>query len=94
MISIEAYKDYLVEKEYKEFTDNGAPSTVGHYARYVELVRKERGFLTLSDMAKEIDTLVEEYDDGGKYSKEGERGHETCINALKRFKEFLASFEK
>lgn len=44
MISIEAYKDYLVENKYKEFTDNGAQSTVGHYARYVELVRKERGF--------------------------------------------------
>jgi hypothetical protein len=83
----DAYEAYLINEEYAELTPKGAPSTVPQYVRAVESVLEEE-HLTWSSLATHIARIVSLYDEGGAKEFEGNYGHKTVINSLRRFEEF------
>ena len=85
---LEKFKKYLIEKEYREFTPSGKPSTVYDYIKRVEKIRSREN-LTLSELAKNISYYVDKYGPTGNESEFGKRSHNAFINALRRFGEFL-----
>lgn len=86
------YKKYLKKQGFKEFTDDGAPSTISQYLRAIEKIIDLKNYINgWTDVAKNIDTLIVEFDDGGTFADFGTSSHRTPINALCRFKDFLST---
>lgn len=86
----EDYKTYLREQGFKEFTPNGAPSTISQYLNAIEKIIHLKNYINgWSDVAQNIDILIKEFDDGGAFADFGTSSHRTPINALKRFNDFL-----
>lgn len=86
----EGYKTYLRKQGYKEFTRNGAPSTISQYLNAIEKIICLKNYINgWSDVAQNIDTLIIEFDDGGVFADFGTSSHHTPINALRRFNDFL-----
>lgn len=84
------FEKYLIKRGYKEFTPSGLPSTAPQYRIAVSDIKSYEG-MSLEIFCKNIDSIINEYDVGGRKQSLGERGHKTWINALKRFKEYLVS---
>lgn len=91
-ISPDTFREFLIERGFKELTDSGKPSTVPSYVKSVDTVAKEEN-LDWNGVAGNINRLVEEYDDNGPKAALGAKGHDTVINALKHFREFVMSLE-
>ena len=83
------YIAYLVKEGYKEWTDNGDPSTAQQYAYAVEKVMRNEHIERYSELDKHIFRLVCEYGEYGEKSELGEEGNNTVRSALRRFLEFL-----
>ena len=81
------YESYLLREGYAETTPSGAPSTVAHYIKSIELVLDEE-HLTWSTLKFQIDRIIALYSDGGAKEDIGNKQHKTVINALHRFKDF------
>lgn len=86
----EAYKSYLLSFGYKEYTPSGNPSTVYQYIKSVESVLEWEN-LTWIGLAFNISSIRRKYDRGGISQTQGELSHNTVINALRRFEEFVDS---
>ena len=78
---LEQYKKYLIDKNYK-------PNTIKAYANSVEKICKEENITPLT-LSNNIKHYVRIYDKGWPKEKLGNIGHDTWINALKRFQEFV-----
>ena len=85
---LERFKNYLIEEGYREYTQSGNLSTVYDYCKRINKVCEEEK-CTLDELAFNIDKIVKKYDVGGEKEKSGRTSHNSVINALKRFKEFL-----
>jgi len=85
---LENFKAYLIEQGYSTITPSGNPSTVYDYMRRVEKIR-ERENITLKELSENISFYVEKYGPTGKESEFGKRSHNSFINGLKRFEDFL-----
>lgn len=76
------FRKYLEGREYK-------PSTVGQYISSIEKIILWESYSGWQDVVDNINVLVRNYEIGGIHSELGARGHNTVINALRRFKEYL-----
>lgn len=83
-----AFKEFLIAEGYKEFTDAGKPSTVYMYLDAVNDVCKTEK-MDLPKLATKIASIVKKYDKGGEKEKAGAKSHDTVINALKAFEDFV-----
>lgn len=88
LINADEFKKYLIGEGYKEYTDSGKPSTVFAYVDAVNEVCGQQN-CDIQTLGQNIDTIVKEYGKGGKREKEGSKGHDTVINALKAFQKFV-----
>lgn len=83
-----AYKEYLIQQGYQQYTPTGNPSTVYSYSNAVEKVRKMEK-LSWLELGSRIMNIVAEYGPGGRKEAEGKKGNNTVICALKQFANFL-----
>lgn len=84
----DGYQEYLIERGYSLITPSGHPSTVYEYRNAVSNIKSIELF-NLPDFCMNIDYIIEEYDIGGEKESLGRTKHNTWINALKRFREYL-----
>ncbi len=84
------FEYFLESKGYSKFTPSGAPSTVYDYIKRIDKVCYYE-YCTWEELAENIDSVVRDYDIGGKKEHIGNISHRAVINALKRFQEFLDS---
>lgn len=89
MPSKEGYMQYLKNEMYKQWTGSGYPSTIYQYASSVEKVMKQEGINTYLDLPDRIQELCKKYGPEGPRGLYGAQGHNTVINALRRFMEYL-----
>ena len=85
-----AYEKYLIDNGYKIESDSGNPSTVFAYGNAVEKILETEG-LSWSDLAKDIDNIVNIYGENGPKWAIGKKSNETYINALRRFQDMVHS---
>ena len=83
-----AFKEYLVNAGYCEYTASGNPSTVFSYIHAIKKVLEEEG-LSWYALQNDIENIVPVYDIGGAKQHIGAKSKYTVINALKRFQEFV-----
>lgn len=87
----EKFYMFLVNCGYKEVTENGQPSTVHSYITAIEKVcRWEK--LTWQALAKDITSIVRDYDFGGKRESFGNQSHRTVYNALVAYSWFIKKY--
>jgi len=85
---LNAFYDYLVSMGLSEYTKSGRKSTVYSYCNRIELVCKNED-ISISQLAKDIHSIIPKYDFGGEFEDIGMRSSKTCINALKAFANFV-----
>ncbi len=88
-VSKEKFMQWLKEKDYKDWTQEGYPSTIYNYVYWIERVMKKENIDSFSELTNEIQELIRSYGEYGSKRNFGEKGHSTVINALKRFLEYL-----
>lgn len=88
-----AYKEYLIQQGYQQYTPTGNPSTVYSYSNAVEKVRKMEK-LSWLELGSRIMNIVAEYGPGGRKEKEGKKSKCTVINALRAFVRFVMQEDK
>lgn len=87
-IILDAFEKYLESKGYSRETPNGNRSTCYDYSKVrIPSVCRREG-ISVSYLAKNIDSLIDKYDQFGVEADFGDKGHRAVINALKRFREF------
>ena len=82
------FEQFLIRKGYSKETPSGHPSTVYDYLKRIDSVCKEEHY-SWGQLAASIDSIVRQYDVGGKKQDIGEKSHRAVINALKQFQEFV-----
>lgn len=83
------FKEYLIKKGYKQITPSGNPSTVYDYIKRIDKVCEWEN-MTWQQLANNIQEILPQYDTGGKKENLGKQSHNSVINALRRFSEFLS----
>lgn len=83
------FEDYLVKRGYTSRTSSGNRGVAYDYShpRIRFVLRQEN--ITIQTLVESINKYVTQYDVGGIKARLGETSHNSVINALKRFKEFL-----
>ena len=76
----ESFRRYLVNRDY-------APSTVPDYVGRIDKVCAWEG-CSWETLSARINSVVADYDVGGRNQYRGEISHRAVISALKRFQEF------
>lgn len=72
-------------------SQNYTPNTAIDYAsRITRLCQKEA--ITLEKLAKNIKSILPDYERNGKKSSYGRRSHSSVLNALRQFRNFLAIY--
>ena len=84
----DGFQNYLVKRGYKLYTPSHLPSTVFEYRNAVSEIKEIEGF-SLEDFCLNIDSIIRDYDVGGIKEELGRKKHNTWINALRRFREYL-----
>ena len=82
------FRNYLINKGYKEFSANGTPSTAIDYVWRIEKVIEKEN-MTEQQLIENITIILKQYDKAGEKWCIGRRSHESYINALKQFRKFL-----
>jgi len=86
----EAFKQYMINNGYTQYTPKGLPSTVYDYLKRINFVCAQEN-KTWLQLAEKIDLIVIKYDVGGTEEYLGNKSHRAVINALKRYQEFCHS---
>ena len=85
---LENFKQYLINKGYKEYSANLSPSTAIDYPwRIAKIIEKEN--ITIEQLSTDINKYLEQYDRLGDKWTIGRRSHESYLNALRQFRKFL-----
>ena len=87
--SKEKFINWLKIEHYKDWTMNGYKSTIFQYVYAIESVMKNEGIESFSELTEHIQRLIREYSYFGPKKDFGEKSHNTVINGLKRFMDFL-----
>lgn len=82
------FKDFLIDKGYKEITPSGHPSTVYDYIKRIDKICEWEN-ISWEQLAANIVTILPSYDIGGEKEKNGYISHNAVISALRRFSEFV-----
>lgn len=83
------FKNWLVNRGYKEYTPSGNPSTAYDYVKRINFVIEQEHYNSWQNVADNIDFLLREYGETGRKAMLGKKSHNAVISALRRFKEFL-----
>lgn len=86
-----AFKEYLINKGYKEYTPSGNKSTVYDYVLRVDRICKEpecENGISWEELSRRISKILPLYDQYGEKAYFGARSHNAYINALKQFEIF------
>lgn len=90
---LDLFEHYLELRGYSLRTPSGNPSTTYNYAHSrIPFVLRQEG-ISIQTLINSIDKYVTYYNVGGLKAHLGEKSHNSVINALKRFKEFLNDFQ-
>jgi hypothetical protein len=83
------FEKYLELRGYSSKTPSGNRSTTYDYShiRIPFVLQQEK--VTIQVFIESIDQYITEYNVGGSKDYLGQKSHNSVINALKRFKEFL-----
>lgn len=84
------FEQYLINKEYATTTKSGRPSTVYDYLKRIDKVCKREN-ITWENLFENINDIITLYNIGGSKENLGKKSHNSVINALKRFSEFVTS---
>lgn len=84
------FKEWLINKGYKEFTPRGNPSTVYDYLKRLDGVCSWEN-ITLTELYQNITDIRKLYDYNGPKKELGAKSHNAYISALRRFEEFKES---
>ena len=88
MLDIEAFKRYLINKGFKEYSANGNPSSVLDYSyRLGRLLAAEN--VTLDELSNNIQKYIALYGRDGEKWCIGRKSHQSYINALRQFRKFV-----
>ncbi len=88
MLNLENFRQYLINKGYKEFSASNNPSTCEDYTyRLSRLLVAEN--ITLDELSSNIQKYIDLYGRTGEKWCVGRRSHESYINALKQFRKFV-----
>lgn len=87
----EEFEDYLLDLGYKETTPSGGKSTVPQYVDSIDKVVQWEHLGNWEQLITKLPILLREYGAGGQKAHLGARGHNTVINALYRFAEFIST---
>lgn len=82
------FKDFLIERGYKETSSSGKQSTVYDYQKRIDFVCEIEN-ITWDKLVDKIDSIIEQYSSKGIKSELGAKSHNAVISALKQFKNFL-----
>ena len=82
------FQQYLISKNFKEFSANGSPSTVIDYAWRINKICKCEG-ITIEQLSSNINKYLELYGRLGEKWSTGRRSHVSYWNALKHFRKFI-----
>ena len=83
----ESFGRFLVDRGYKEWTLAGNPSTVYDYVKRIDKVCEWEG-CSWETLSARIDSVVADYDVGGRNQYRGATSHNAVISALKQFRLF------
>lgn len=89
IVSEQKFMDWLKQEDYKDWTGTGYPSTIYQYVGAIKRVMAKENIESLSDLTQHIQLLIRKYGPYGPMKEYGCTGHNTVINALKRFMDFL-----
>lgn len=89
----EQFKKWLISQGYSERTPSGHPSTAYDYPNRIDKICDWEN-ITWETLAKNITTILSQYDTGGAKEIYGKKSNSAFINALKRFSEFLVTDSK
>lgn len=85
---LDEFEKYLESKGYSRVTPKGNKSTCFDYSKVrIPSVCKREG-ISVNELIRNIDGIIEKYDQFGEESDFGNKSHRAVINALKRFREF------
>lgn len=87
-VTLAGFKSYLIASGYKEYTNSGKPSTVYMYVEAIKDICGDEK-INLSELVRKINSIIKKYDKDGEKEKKGAKSHDTVINALKAFKDFI-----
>ncbi len=89
LVSEQKFMDWLKQEDYKDWTGTGYPSTIYQYVGAIKRVMAKENIESLSDLTQHIQLLIRKYGPYGPMKEYGSSSHNTVINALKRFMDFL-----
>lgn len=89
VVSEQRFMDWLKQEDYKDWTGMGYPSTIYQYVGAIKRVMAKENIESLSDLTQHIQMLIRKYGPYGPMKEYGSTGHNTVINALKRFMDFI-----
>ena len=89
LVSEQKFMDWLKQEDYKDWTGTGYPSTIYQYVGAIKRVMAKENIESLSDLTQHIQLLIRKYGPYGPMKEYGSSGHNTVINALKRFMDFI-----
>ena len=89
MLNLENFKQYLINKGYKEYSANLSPSTAIDYPWRISKIMEKEG-ITLDRLSADIQKYIELYGRTGEKWCVGKRSHESYLNALRQFKKFIS----
>ena len=87
----DTFKQFLINEGYKEYTPSGNLSTVYDYIKRIDNVCKWEG-TDWNSLAKRINNLLPEYEEGGRKSDLGAKSHNAVRCALRCFKRFIGGY--
>lgn len=90
----ETFYNYLLGLGYKDSTPSGAPSTIPQYVNGIEKIIAWEHLGNWEQLVQNLPILLDKYDIGGEKAHLGAIGHNTIINSLRRFAEFVVTMMK
>lgn len=88
MLNLENFRQYLINKGYKEFSASGNPSTCEDYCFRISAIVAKEG-ITLEELSNNIQKYMELYKRNGERWNLSKRSHESYYNAIKNFRKFV-----
>ena len=84
------FKQFLIDRGYKEYTQVGCPSTVYDYIKRIDFVCKQEN-TDWYGLSQKIDNVLPQYEQGGNKESLGAKSHNAVKCALRCFYSFSKS---
>ena len=85
---LKQFENYLIQRGYKEFSEQGSKSTVFDYSFRISKIIEKEG-ITMQQLADNINEYLKLYSPKGEKWSIGSRSHVSYWNSLKQFRKFV-----